>query len=156
MTPFFLVTCLLFSGLKAPQPNDFIKNLPRSWVELALIDGNYVNLIPCEEYYDPEDDVMGGFIISTKSEFMTEEEKPNDEYFIAFEEGFRIWLKSATKVKGEENRFVISSRHGSPIEYTWIVKGKLAFWLFIDEEYEGYYVVSDFLGEYDEYEEECD
>jgi len=33
---------------------------------------------------------MSGFIISTKSELMAEEVKVDDEYFIAFEEGFRI------------------------------------------------------------------
>lgn len=48
---FFFSSCL--TGLKMIQPGNFIKDLPSSWIELDLIDGNYVSLIYCEKFYDP-------------------------------------------------------------------------------------------------------
>jgi len=58
-------------------------------------------------------------------------------------------------VDGVENKFTIIRNQGSHIEFTWIIENKLAFWNFIALEYKAYYVVSYFLEEFDEYQEEC-
>ena len=144
----------IFSAMPEPAQNpNFIETLPTSWIELQEIDDEFFNLIPCEEYYDPEDDEMSGFIISSKAELMLEEDMEDNQFFVAFSEGFRLWVVSSEKSK--ENESIIIKTVGKPIIFRWIVKGKLAQWNFQGLEYEGFYTPSEFIDEYQEFEEEC-
>ena len=102
-----LIIAILVSSMstapKIQQNPNFIETLPTSWIELQKIDDEFFNLIPCEEYYDPEDDEMSGFIISSKAELMLEEDMEDNQFFVAFSEGFRVWVVSSEKSKENEN-----------------------------------------------------
>lgn len=65
-----IMTTVSGSGWLEIQQDEFFYQLPRNWIELKKVHEKYFNFFPCEEYYDPEDDEMGGFIISSKAELL--------------------------------------------------------------------------------------